>query len=70
MSESAPAGGVISLAMVIGACLGLAVTPLIVSGPDDIPESIQKSHFGFQFAFWYFDLKIEMQIEAQMRRTV
>ena len=53
MSESAPAGGVISLAMVIGACLGLAVTPLIVSGPEDIPESIQKSHFGFQFAFWY-----------------
>ena len=37
MSESAPAGGVISLGMVIGACLGLAVTPLIVRGPDDIP---------------------------------
>ena len=32
MGESAPAGGVISLGMVIGACLGLAVTPLIVSG--------------------------------------
>ena len=37
MSESAPASGVIALGMVIGACLGLAVTPLIVGGPDDIP---------------------------------
>ena len=37
MSESAPASGVIALGMVIGACLGLAATPLIVAGPEDIP---------------------------------
>ena len=33
-------------------------------------ESVQQSHFGSQFVFWNFNLQIEMQIGAQMRRTV
>ena len=33
-------------------------------------ESVQQSHSGSQFAFRHFNLKIEMQIGAQMRRTV
>ena len=44
----------------------------VVLPPDvdraDFPlESVQQS--GSQFAFWHFDLQIEMQIGAQMRRT-
>ena len=33
-------------------------------------ESDQQSHFGSQFAFMHFNLKIEMQIGTQMRKTV
>ena len=33
-------------------------------------ESVQWSHFGSLFAFWHFNLQIEIQIGAQMRRTV
>ena len=33
-------------------------------------ESVQQSHFGSRIAFWHFNLQIEMQIGAQMSRTV
>ena len=33
-------------------------------------ESVRQSHFGSRFAFWHFNLQIEMQIGAQMSRTV
>ena len=29
-------------------------------------ESVQQSHFGSRFAFWHFNLPIEMQIGTQM----
>ena len=32
--------------------------------------SVQQSYFGSQFAFRHFDLQIDMQIGAQMKRTV
>ena len=33
-------------------------------------ESVQQSRFGSRFASQHFNLQIEMQIGAQMRRTV
>ena len=32
-------------------------------------ESVQQSHFGSRFTLGHFNLQIEMQIGAQMRRT-
>ena len=32
-------------------------------------ESVQQSHFRSQFVLWHFNLPIEMQIGALMRRT-
>ena len=39
-------------------------------GDEDDLEGVQRSHFGSRFAYRYFKLQIEMQIWAQMRRTV
>ena len=39
-------------------------------GDEDDLEGVQRSHFGSQFAYRHFNLLIEMQIGAQMRRTV
>ena len=33
-------------------------------------ESVQQSHFRPRVVFWHLSLQIEMQIGAQMRRTV
>ena len=33
-------------------------------------ESVQQSHFGSRFAFWHFNLKIEMKVGAKIRKTV
>ena len=38
--------------------------------PDGVLESVQQSHFGSPLAFQHLNLKIEMQIGAQMGRTV
>ena len=32
--------------------------------------SVQQSHFGSQFAFWHFNLQIELKIGAQMRTVI
>ena len=33
-------------------------------------ESVQQSHFGCKFAFWHFNLQIEMLIGAQMSTVI
>ena len=43
---------------------------IVESGDAFDLESVQQSHFGSRFVFWHFNLQIEMQIGAQMRRTV